>query len=76
MNEKKRRGNLFLALAFAFFLACFSLAIVGPADAVSGSCKACGGVSGSQDCYNVTIGYEWCHETSSGACADGGICVL
>ena len=74
MSNVKRRGNLLLALAFAFFIACFSMSVVDQADARRASCKACGGVSGSQDCYNVTIGYHWCYHTVSGYCIDGDYC--
>ena len=72
MDEKKRRGNLLLALAFAFFLACFSFASVETADARRGSCKACGGPVGNMTCYDVSIGDNYCGSWSSGSCEDGG----
>ena len=75
MDEKKRRGNLILALTFAFFMACFSLAVAETVEAVPPqTCKACGGGSGNQTCYDVSIGYATCISSADGYCNDSGTC--
>lgn len=40
----------------------------------AGNCKSCGGQSGDQECYTVTLGDYWCYEDASGDCESGGAC--